>query len=138
MDNNFNIKNTHVPDKVYAYMIQSFHMLYALIDCKKGDVVSMEVFDDVGISREDGTSTAIQLKSVTSNANPVSDHSTDMWKTFYNWLMGVKDGELVAEKTNFKLFITVDKTGTIVKNFNDAVDKKSADQVWEDAKEKKW
>ena len=25
-----NISNTHVPDKVYAYMIQSHHMLYEL------------------------------------------------------------------------------------------------------------
>lgn len=114
MTNKFEVKNTHVPDKVYAYMIQSFHMLYSLVDCKKGDFVSMEVFDDVGISRMDGTSTAIQIKSVTSDNNPVSDRSVDMWKTFYNWLMGVKSGELVVEKTSFNIFITVNKTATTV------------------------
>ena len=34
-----NISNTHVPDKVYAYMIQSHHMLYELLNCEKGDRV---------------------------------------------------------------------------------------------------
>lgn len=34
-----NISNTHVPDKVYAYMIQSHHMLYELLNCEKGDSV---------------------------------------------------------------------------------------------------
>ena len=60
------IKNTHVPDKVYAYMIQSHHMLYELVDCNKGDVVSVEVFDDVGVEHEDGSRDAIQLKSALS------------------------------------------------------------------------
>lgn len=36
-----NIDNTHVPDKVYAFMIQSHHMLYELLDCKNGDLVSL-------------------------------------------------------------------------------------------------
>ena len=50
-----NIDNTHVPDKVYAFMIQSHHMLYELLNCKKGDCVSVEVFDDVGVEHEDGS-----------------------------------------------------------------------------------
>lgn len=41
-----NIEKTHVPDKVYAFMIQSHHMLYELLNCKDGDSVSVEVFDD--------------------------------------------------------------------------------------------
>ena len=50
-----NISNTHVPDKVYAYMIQSHHMLYELLNCEKGDSVSVEVFDDVGVEHPDGS-----------------------------------------------------------------------------------
>ena len=47
--NRLSLSNTHVPDKVYAYMIQSHHMLYELLNCEKGDSVSVEVFDDVGV-----------------------------------------------------------------------------------------
>ena len=68
-----NISNTHVPDKVYAYMIQSHHMLYELLNCEKGDSVSVEVFDDVGVEHPDGSRDAIQLKSALSNRNPVSN-----------------------------------------------------------------
>ena len=110
MCSNFNIKNTHVPDKVYAYMIQAFHMLYVLISCQRGDVVSMELFDDLGVNREENTVEAIQIKSVTSENNPVSNKSIDLWKTLYNWLMGVKNEEIPLEKTLFTLFITVNKT----------------------------
>lgn len=51
-----------MPDKVYAFMIQSHHMLYELLNCKDGDSVSVEVFDDVGVEHEDGSKDAIQLK----------------------------------------------------------------------------
>lgn len=79
-----NISNTHVPDKVYAYMIQSHHMLYELLNCEKGDSVSVEVFDDVGVEHPDGSRDAIQLKSALSNRNPVSNKAIDLWKTMYN------------------------------------------------------
>lgn len=134
MANKFNLKNTHVPDKVYAYMIQAFHMLYALISCQNDDIVSMEVFDDVGINRAKNQVEAIQIKSVTSEHNPVSDKSVDLWKTFYNWLMGVKAGEIPVEKTLFKLFITVNKSGTIIKEFNDAKNNTEANSAWEKSK----
>lgn len=134
-NNKFNLKNTHVPDKAYAYMIQAFHMLYSLISCQSGDIVSMEVFDDVGVHRAYNQVEAIQIKSVTSKHNPVSDKSVDLWKTFYNWLISIKTDEIPAEKTIFKLFVTVNKSGTIVKDFNDAKDNAEALSVLQKAKD---
>lgn len=81
--NRLSLSNTHVPDKVYAYMIQSHHMLYELLNCEKGDSVSVEVFDDVGVEHPDGSRDAIQLKSALSNRNPVSNKAIDLWKTLY-------------------------------------------------------
>ena len=135
MCSNFNIKNTHVPDKVYAYMIQAFHMLYVLISCQRGDVVSMELFDDLGVNREENTVEAIQIKSVTSENNPVSNKSIDLWKTLYNWLMGVKNEEIPLEKTLFTLFITVNKSGDVVKAFNESKNNTEALNAWEETKE---
>lgn len=104
-----NIDNTHVPDKVYAFMIQSHHMLYELVNCKKGDSVSVEVFDDVGVEHEDGSKDSIQLKSALSNRNPVSNKAVDLWKTMYNWMLSAENGDLKIDNVKFVLFINVDK-----------------------------
>lgn len=129
-----NIANTHVPDKVYAFIIQSHYMLYELLDCKKGDTVSLEVFDDVGVEHGDGSKDAIQVKSVLSDRNPVSDKSVDLWKTLYNWMIAVESNELVLESTKFILFITTDKTGTVANTFHNAVTIDNAEKAWKDTK----
>ena len=121
MTNEFDIKKTHVPDKVYAYMIQAYHMVYALIDCKSGDTVTMEVFDDVGVMGPNEEVEAIQIKSVTSDRNPISDRAVDFWKTLYNWLMAVKQHEIpCVKKTKFKLYITTMASGRISSLFSKA------------------
>lgn len=130
-----NINNTHVPDKVYAFMIQSHHMLYELINCQGGDCVSIEVFDDVGVEHIDGSKDAIQLKSALSSRNPVSDRATDLWKTMYNWLISIESGELNPDKAKFVLFINVNKSGTIVSSFHSAKSYENAVSAWEKAKE---
>lgn len=131
---NVNLGNTHVPDKVYAYSLQVRHMMYELLDCKDGDAVSVEVFDDIGVERLDGTKEAIQAKSALSNRNPVSDRAVDLWKTLYNWLVAVQEKEIDIECTNCKLLITVDKHGNIVDSFNNATTDEEACQAWETAK----
>lgn len=130
-----NIDNTHVPDKVYAFMIQAHHMLYELLNCKKGDCVSVEVFDDVGVEHEDGSKDAIQMKSALSNRNPVSNRSVDLWKTMYNWLIAVEGGTLDSENAKFVLFINVDKDGTIVNEFHSSNTLEMADNAWENARQ---
>lgn len=129
-----NINNTHVPDKVYAFMIQSHHMLYELINCQEGDCVSVEVFDDVGVEHSNGSKDAIQLKSALSNRNPVSDKATDLWKTMYNWLISAESGELNPDKVKFVLFINVNKSGTIVSSFDSAKSHEDAVVAWGSAK----
>lgn len=136
MDSEFKIENTHVPDKVYAYMIQIHHMLYELVDCHHGDSVSIEVLDDNGVVRENGTVDAIQIKSATSERNPVSDKAVDLWKTLYNWLMSVKACEVEVENTKFRLFITVNKSGEIVSSFSKAMSTEEAEEAWEFARSK--
>lgn len=129
-----NIKNTHVPDKMYAYLIQAHHMLYELLDCKKGDFVSVEVFEDVGVEDADGSRKAVQIKSALSDRNPVSDKSTDLWKTMYNWLLAVESGELNIDTVKFCIFINVNKTGAIVSKFAGASTFEEAVSAWEIAR----
>ena len=129
------IDKTHVPDKVYAFMIQSHHMLYELLNCKDGDCVSVEVFDDVGVEHEDGSKDAIQLKSSLSNRNPVSNKATDLWKTMYNWLISVEMGVLNPNSVKFVLFINVDKQGNIVDTVKDTKTKLDEQETVEEISE---
>ncbi|WP_310832314.1 ABC-three component system protein [Paenibacillus pedocola] len=126
-----NLSNTHVPDKVYAYSLQVRHVLYELLSCSGNDVVSIEVLEDVAIEREDGTTDAIQLKSVLSKNNPLTDRSADFWKTLFNWLIAVKDKELQTENTTFKLFVAANRKGNISSLYHDANTLEDAEDIWE-------
>ncbi|MFO1442053.1 hypothetical protein KDN24_02205 [Bacillus sp. Bva_UNVM-123] len=128
------LKNTHVPDKVYAYSLQVRHALFELLDCTDSEIVSIEVFDDIAIEKDDGSIEAVQLKSVLSNNNPISDRAVDLWKTLYNWLIAVQEGELDPDKTIFKLFIAADRKGNIVKLFSNANCSTKAEEVWKKAR----
>jgi hypothetical protein len=129
-----NLSKTHVPDKVYAYSLQVRHALYELLSCTNDDIVSIEVLDDVAIEKDDGSVEAIQLKSVLSNRNPISNRAADLWKTLYNWLLAVKAQELDPNNTIFKLFIATAKQGSIVNSFNNAETLEAALESWGKAK----
>lgn len=128
------LKNTHVPDKVYAYSLQVRHALFELLDCSDTEMVSIEVFDDIAIEKDDGSIEAVQLKSVLSNNNPISNRAVDLWKTLYNWLIAVQEGELDPDKTIFKLFIAADRKGNIVNLFSNANCSTKAEEVWKIAR----
>ena len=124
-----NIENTHVPDKLYGYGLQVRQMLYELLNCGIDSVVSIEKFDDIVECGDEKT--AIQTKSALSDRNPVSDRAVDLWKTLYNWLIALKEGELPLKFTLFTLVINVDKSGNIVKWLISARDEEEAKQVYE-------
>lgn len=134
LNNEERLKNTHVPDKVYAYSLQVRHMLYELLDCSDSDTVSVEVYDDIAVEKEDGSIEAVQLKSVLSMNNPISNRAVDLWKTLYNWLIAIQQGELDPNKTLFRLFIAADKKGDIVNSFSEAENTEDASQAWENAR----
>lgn len=124
------ITNTHVPDKLYGYGLQVRQMLYELLNCGIDCVVSVEKFDDVGVEN-DNEKIAIQTKSALSDRNPVSDRAVDLWKTLYNWLIALKEGELPLDSTIFTLVINVNKSGNIVTWLNQVCDEKESEEVYQ-------
>ncbi|MGE7934058.1 ABC-three component system protein [Viridibacillus arvi] len=128
------LSNTHVPDKVYAYSIQVKHALYELIQGNGVKNVSVEVFEDVGVEMLDNSKNAVQMKSALSNNNPVSNRAVDLWKTFNNWLISIKLGELDAKNTSFTLFVNKECTGLIVESFHKAFEDENATKAWETAR----
>jgi len=133
-NNQLNLSKTHVPDKVYAYSLQVRHVLYELLSCSNNDIVSIEVFDDVAIEKDDGSIEVTQLKSALSDRNPISNRAVDLWKTLYNWLFAVKANELDQENTIFKLFVVSPKQGEISNLFNEVDTFEKAQKAWEQAR----
>lgn len=127
------IANTHVPDKLYGYGLQVRQMLYELLNCGIDSVVSVEKFDDVGVENGE-KKIAIQTKSALSDRNPVSDRAVDLWKTLYNWLIALKEGELPLDNTLFTLVINVDKGGNVVKCLDKARNKNESEEAYREIK----
>jgi hypothetical protein len=83
-----------------------------LLDAEPGGVVSLEVFEDVGLQSVDGKTLALQTKAGTGG-NPVSDSSIELWKTIRNWIDQVRSGKIPAKNTRFELYVASKKKGKL-------------------------
>lgn len=133
-------KNTHAVGQLQGYLLQTRHMFYELISLD--DItVSMELLDDVAIESKGGTIIAEQLKSVTSDNNPLTDRSVVFWKTLYNWLEYVRDGSLTLDKTTFRMIIVSNsciKAGGIIQQLSNAGNSHQANEALQNAIDTLW
>lgn len=79
--------------------------------------------DDVS-GTKDGEDYAEQVKSGLAH-NPISDRSTDLWKTFANWLNGRRSGKIPAG-TKFILYVAQPYKGKIAQKLSDCRTKQDA------------
>lgn len=121
-----NTNNTHVPDKLYSFVLQVRHLLYELLSIEDDNaIVSTEAIDDVAVENGEAV-IAIQIKSSQSKNNPISNRAVDFWKTMYNWMQYCEDNTLDINNTEFKLVVNALKEknfGTISEKFNKASEK---------------
>lgn len=127
----------NAPGQLLGFTIQFPRALCHLLNCTPGSIVCVEVHGDVATIHSDGSKTAEEDKS-SVNSNPVTDKSSDLWKTFSNWINAVNSGELDVGKTKFILFRnkpgrsgiadafhSADSAEQIQKAVNDAITKMS-------------
>lgn len=110
---------SNAPGQLLGYAYQFPRALFHLLKGRKGDVVCIEVLGDVATKRADGKVIAEEDKSSTVG-NPLTDRSSDLWKTLSNWIKGIKDGEFDAKKTNFVLYSNQSGRHGIVNEFSNA------------------
>jgi len=113
---------THAAGQLHGYLLQVRHMLFELISLDD-IVVSIEKIDDVAVESPDGSVIAEQVKSVTSDNNPISNRSVVFWKTLYNWLSYIKDDSLAVEKTSFRMVVSSShavSAGDMIEQFHEA------------------
>lgn len=114
-----NFSLAQVPKQYYGYSLQCTECVNLLLDSDPGSVVSVEVFEDVGVTNANGKVRAVQTKSG-SGANPISDSAVDLWKTFRNWMDQVNAGVLNPEKTQFEIFVNSRAKGKLCSAMSDA------------------
>jgi hypothetical protein len=116
-DNTNQPGKTQVPGQLLGYALQYTRMLSLLLETDEHAVVSLEVFEDVGVQGS-GETIASQTKSSTTK-NPVSNRAEPLWKTFHNWLDAIPK-QLSLEQTVFELYVFGDFQGEICSLFSDA------------------
>jgi hypothetical protein len=130
-------KSPHVPNHYGGFSLQETRLTARLLEADPGSVLSLEVFEDVGVDLPDGTRIAEQSKS-SLDGNPVSDRAVDLWKTLSNWVEAVIGGELDPTKTRFELYVSKPVTGSIVASFSRASSKTEALAALEETKTRLW
>jgi hypothetical protein len=121
-----------------GFRIQELRFLLRLLQSKDGDKVWIEYYDDVGVTREDGSS-IIEQDTTSQDGNPLSNRAEKIWKTFANWVRGAKAGWFDADKSDFVLYIPQSaKPGSVVQSLIDAKDAVSAGACVADVEEFFW
>lgn len=118
-ENTLSRKSAQVPGQYGGYSLQATRFLYRLLHASSGDVISLEVFDDVGVETLDGVKTAEQSK-ITLNGNPISNRAKDLWKTLSNWIIAIQSGQLESSKTFFEIYVSKKVSGKIADSFSQA------------------
>ena len=89
--------------QLLGYCIQFPRALLHLLKCGQGDAVGIEFGADVSVLlKEDGTIREEDKSSL--RGNPLTDRSTNLWKTLYNWVVLVKEQKIDPAKTHFVLY----------------------------------
>src|SRR5262245_37681162 len=96
-------RSSNVPGTYLGFSLQATRFLVRLWKAAVGDVVCLDVFDDVGVQQAGGTRIAEQNKSNLTH-NPLSDRSIDLWKTFGIWIDACVCGRLDPDKTFFEIY----------------------------------
>ena len=107
------------PGPYLGFSLQPVRLCYHLLTCPKGAQVSLEYLDDIAVHGADGSVMLEQTKSALKQ-NPVSDWADSLWKAVANWLDSIANGEVAAEKAQFRLYVTPTRTGARAQAMSDA------------------
>jgi len=108
-----------VPGQLLGYGLQYTRMLSLLLESGGSAIVSLEIYEDVGVQNGKAT-LASQTKSSIARDNPVSNRADPLWKSLYNWLKAIKNGQLSVTDTLFELYVFGNFHGEICDLFSNA------------------
>jgi len=115
----------HAPGQVLGYGLQFPRALYHLLRCNPDDKVAIEFVGDVA-TISNGTSSISEEDKSSQVGNPLTDLSTDLWKTFFNWVNMINDNQIDVNKTKFVLYTNKKGRAGLVNTFDKA---RSTDEI---------
>lgn len=121
--------------QLLGYSLQFPRALFHLLTSSPGDCVSIEVIGDVATQKNDSSLITEEDKS-SIVGNPITNKSTDLWKTLFNWIKAINDGDIDVNTTRFILFSNQAGQSGIVDIFSLATNKDTAIAAIETAKNK--
>lgn len=126
---------SNAPGQLLGFSMQFPRALYHLLRSGPKDVVCVEVLGDVATLKSNGELLAEEDKS-SIVGNPLTDKSTDLWKTFSNWIEAINSGFIDVDKTKFLLYSNQSGRKGIVNRFNSAQSQTDTVSAIEYAKKK--
>jgi len=121
--------------QLLGYVLQFPRALYHLLRATAGCAVCIEVHGDVATVMPDGSIIAEEDKSSVVS-NPVTDKSTDLWKTLSNWVEGVERGEFDVSSTTFVLFRNQSGKAGLAEAFDQCTTPEQAEKALSNASSK--
>jgi hypothetical protein len=121
--------------QLLGYTLQYPRGLYHLLTGGPGDLVCIEELGDVATLKPNSDVIAEEDKSSIVE-NPLTDKSTDLWKTFSNWINLIDVQNLDVTKMKFVLYCNNSGREGIVNLFNTAHNSHDAQSAINDAKNK--
>lgn len=96
MNGRTRVDTTSAEDKSIGFDYQYYYFLNELLNLKRGQVVGLEVLDDVHVERPDGTNLLVQLKhtvQINAQGSPINltTLDSDLWKSISNWCKLIVD-----------------------------------------------
>lgn len=91
------------PGQLLGYSLQFPRALLRLLEIGPGGAVGIEVYGDVSVFFPEGIALSEEDKS-SIRGNALTDMSTNLWKSFYNWCRSVKEQNWDTSKIRFVLY----------------------------------
>jgi hypothetical protein len=127
--------NSNAAGQLFGYSLQFPRALLYLLQAGVGTKIGVEVCGDVSVFFPEGITLTEEDKSSLSR-NAIADTSTNLWKTFYNWIASVNTGELNSNTDRFILYTNhAVANDSIVVKLNDANTQGDIDSTIQYAKE---
>ncbi len=118
---------SNAPGQLLGFSFQYPRALYHLLKSGPGDAVCVEHLSDVA-TQKSNTEVIVEEDKSSIVGNPLTDRSTDLWKTFSNWINAINDADLPVDKTWFLLHTNQRGKLAIIDKFSSA---KTAQEIQE-------
>jgi hypothetical protein len=101
------------PGQALGYLLQETVLTHRLLSALPGELLSLELLEDVAVHHAGAPKELIQSTSTAGN-NPVADRDPKLWKTLYNWITTIRLLNLDPARIRFVLYVSSTVSGPLV------------------------